>query len=476
MKKLDKLLVLSYLGPLLLTFCIALFVLDMMFLWKYVDDLIGKGISGGVLAELMFFASAVQVPMAFPLAVLVASIMTFGSFGEQFELTAVKASGISLFRFMRPLIIFTIFMSLGAFYFSNNVLPVANLEFSTLLSDIRKQKPALAFQEKIFNNDIKDYSIRVNGKSADDKTVYDIMIYDHTENRGNNHVILADSAEFGYLNDGAVMSISLYNGSQYKEETMPIELNVPAKLMTTKYKSWEKHFDLSEFKLERQDQTSFTKLHRMLNLRQLKNGADSVLSAMEDERKLMMTNIGRYYLFLKEKEDTSDLYKQELLSLDFYSEYDSLPYTQKLNVINSSLIKARNMKNILVSKEEMLRFKFKDLIQYRLYMHQKFTLSVACLVLFFIGAPLGAIIKKGGFGWPMLLAVIFFVVYIVTSIMGEKTAEQMVLTPWQGMWLSTFLLSPIGILLTWKAKNDSPIFTGRFYKNLFLLKKKVSRD
>ena len=123
------------------------------------------------------------------------------------------------------------------------------------------------------------------------------------------------------------------------------------------------------------------------------------------------------------------------------------------------------MKNILVSKEEMLRFKFKDLIQYRLYMHQKFTLSVACLVLFFIGAPLGAIIKKGGFGWPMLLAVIFFVVYIVTSIMGEKTAEQMVLTPWQGMWLSTFLLSPIGIFLTWKAKNDSPIFTGRFSRD-----------
>lgn len=476
MKKLDKLLVLSYLGPLLLTFCIALFVLDMMFLWKYVDDLIGKGIEGSVLAELMFYASAVQVPMAFPLAVLVASIMTFGSFGEQFELTAVKASGISLFRFMRPLIIFTFFMSLGAFFFSNNILPVANLEFSTLLSDIRKQKPALAFQEKIFNNDIKDYSIRVNGKSEDDKTVYDIMIYDHTENRGNNHMILADSAEFGYLNDGGVMSISLYNGVQYKEETMPIEKNLPAKMMVTKYNFWEKHFDLSAFKLERQDQSSFTKLHRMLNLNQLQLGADSVEYAMNDERELMMTNISRYYLFLKADADTAALFQQELLPLNFYREFDCVTHAGKLNVLKSALIKARNMKNIIVSKEEMLRFKFKDLIQYRLYMHQKFTLSVACLVLFFIGAPLGAIIKKGGFGWPMLLAVIFFVIYIVTSIMGEKTAEQMVLTPWQGMWLSTFLLLPIGIFLTWKAKNDSPIFTGRFYKNLFLLKKKVTRD
>jgi lipopolysaccharide export system permease protein len=475
-KKLDKLLVLSYLGPLLLTFCIALFVLDMMFLWKYVDDLIGKGIEGSVLAELMFYASAVQVPMAFPLAVLVASIMTFGSFGEQFELTAVKASGISLFRFMRPLIILTIFLSVSAFFFSNNVLPVANLEFSTLLSDIRKQKPALAFEEKIFNNDIQDYSIRVNGKSEDDRTVYDIMIYDHSENRGNNHLVIADSAEFGYLNDGAVMTIALHNGHQYKEETMPIEINTPQKLMITSFRHWEKQFDLSAFKLERQDQTAFTKLHRMLNLKQLKNGADSVLIQMENERDLMMTNISRYYVFMNPERDTSALFQQERLASNFYGAYDSLLYHKKLDVLNSALIKARNMKNIIVSKDEMLGYKFKDLIQYRLYMHQKFTLSVACLVLFFIGAPLGAIIKRGGFGWPMLLAVIFFVIYIVTSIMGEKTAEQMVLSPWQGMWLSTFLLMPIGIFLTWKAKNDSPIFTGAFYRNLFALKNKFSRD
>lgn len=472
MKKLDKLLILSYLGPLLLTFCIALFVLDMMFLWKYVDDLIGKGIEGSIIAELMFYASAVQVPMAFPLAVLVASIMTFGSLGEQFELTAVKASGISLFRFMRPLIFFTILLSFSAFYFSNNILPVANLEFSTLLSDIRKQKPALAFEEKIFNNDINNFSIRVNGKSEDNKTVYDVLIYDHSENKGNNHAIMADSAEFGYLNNGGVMSILLFNGNQYKEETLPIETNLPQKMMITSYSSWEKHFDLSEFQLDRQDQGAFTKLHRMLNLNQLKSGADTVVMEMEDEMELMMTNVGRYYLFFKRDEDTSGFFTQDTLPLNFYAEFDSLPSTSQYNVINSAEIKARNIKNILVSKDEILGFKYKDLIQYRLYMHQKFTLSVACLVLFFIGAPLGAIIKKGGFGWPMLLAVIFFVIYIVASIIGEKTAEQLVLSPGQGMWLSTFLLLPIGLFLTWKAKNDSPIFSGTFYKKLLSFTKK----
>lgn len=473
MKKLDKLLILSYLGPLLLTFCISLFVLDMMFLWKYVDDLIGKGIEGGVLAELMFYASAVQVPMAFPLAVLVASIMTLGNFGEQFELTAIKASGVSLFRFMRPLIYFTILLSVAAFYFSNNILPVANLEFSTLLSDIRKQKPALAFQEKIFNSDIKDYNIRVNGKSSDDKTVYDVIIYDHSENKGNNHVIIADSAEFGYENNGSVMTIALFNGHQYKEETLPIEQNVPAKMMITSYKNWEKHFDLSDFKLERQDQASFTKLHRMLNLKQLKLGADTVLLDVASERELMTENISRYYLFLKQGEDSTGWFDQKKLPINFYDEYAALTFAQKMNLLKSAQVKARNIKNIVVSKDEIIKYKIRDLIQFRLYMHQKFTLSVACLVLLFIGAPLGAIIKKGGFGWPMLLAVIFFVIYIVTSIMGEKTAEQLVLTPWQGMWLSTFLLSPIGVFLTWKAKNDSPIFTGSFYKKILKLKPKA---
>lgn len=444
----------------------------MMFLWKYVDDLIGKGIEGAVLAELMFYASAVQVPMAFPLAVLVASIMTFGSFGEQFELTAVKASGVSLFRFMQPLIFFSFFLSMLAFYFSNNVLPVANLEFSTLLSDIRKQKPALSFQEKLFNNDIDNFSIRVDDKSDDDKTVYGLMIYDHTENRGNNHLILADSAEFSYANDGAVMVVNLFNGNQYKEETLPSETNGPAKMLTTSYSSWEKHFDLSEFKLERQDQGAFTKLHRMLNFNQLKTGADSTKLEIEDEKVLMVENLSRYYIFTKAKLDTTGIFNFDLLDINFYQSFDTSSLITQQNIMKSSLIKARNIKNIIIGKQDIIKIKNRDLVQYQVYMHQKFTLSVACIVLFFIGAPLGSIIKKGGFGWPMLLAVIFFVVYIVTSIMGEKTAEQLVLKPWQGMWLSTGLLLPIGVFLTWKAMNDSPIFNGNLISKVLSIFKR----
>lgn len=472
MKKLDRLLILSYLGPLILTFCIALFVLDMMFLWTYVDDLIGKGVEGIILLELMFYASAVKVPLAFPIAVLVASIMTLGNFGEQFELTAVKAAGISLFRFLRPLIIFTIFMSGFAFYFSNNILPVANLNFQTLLSDLRTQKPALNFQEKIFNSDIENFSIRLDRKSEDQKSIYEVLIYDHTENKGNNHAILADSAQFGFLNEGAIMTIKLYNGHQYKEETLPLEKEVPQKLMTTKYKSWEKHFDLSAFKLERQDEGAFSNLHRMLNLRQLINGMDTVKAEIVEEHNIMLQNLYRYYIFMNKDDDTSGLFNVPIIEKDFIADYDTLKKSEQKAIIKSASIKARNIKNIIVSKQEIQKFKNKDLIQYEVYLHQKFTLSVACIVLFFIGAPLGAIIKKGGFGWPMLLAVIFFVVYIVLSTVGEKSAEQLVMSPTEGMWLSTFILLPIGAFLTWKAKNDSPIFSGDFYKKIFKFKKK----
>lgn len=474
MKKLDKLLLKSYLGPLLLTFGIALFVLDMMFLWTYVDDLIGKGISGFLLGELMFYASAVKVPMAFPIAVLVASIMTFGNFGERFELTSIKSSGISLFRFMLPLIYFTIFMSIAAFYFSNNILPIANLKFTSLLSDIRHQKPALSFQEKIFNRDIDNFAIRINGKSQDQKSVYGVMIYDHSENKGNNHLILADSAQFGYLNNGAIMTFDLFNGHQYKEETIPAEKEKPVKLMQTSYKKWQKHFDLSEFQLNREDASSLSSLHRMLNLKQLSNGIDSVKAEIDDEKKLMFDNLSRYYLFMNDSANNINI--DSSINTNFYATYDSLSLSEKQNILKVSLVKLRNVKNILVSKQEVFNYKQKDKVQYWVYIHQKFTLSAACIVLFFIGAPLGAIIKKGGFGWPMLAATLFFVVYIVASIMGEKTAESMVVTPAQGMWFSTFLLLPVGIFLTYKAMNDSPLLSGDFYKRLFSFKWLKNKD
>jgi len=467
-KKLDWLLFKSYIGPLVLTFFIALFVLDMMFLWKYVDDMIGKGIESLVLIELMFYASATSVPMAFPLAVLVASIMTFGNFGEHFELTAIKSSGISLFRFMRPLIIFSIVLSGSAFYFSNNILPVANLKFSALLYDVRQQKPALNFKQGIFNNDIENFSIKIGSKSEDQKSIYDVLIYDFSGGKGNDHVIVADSGRISHSENGDELIFTLFNGSQYKEESDINDVDNPAKHYRNIFDSWEKKFDLSSFKMDRTDASFFNRMHKMLNIVQLKEGLDSTRMQYEDEILVMHNNLSNYFIARKSFVDTLSFYQVEPVdSIDFYNYMESNKIEGNVRIYSVASTKAKNAKNIIDGKAEVLKSKVRDMVQYKIHMHQKFTLSVACIVLFFIGAPLGSIIKKGGFGLPMLFAVIFFVIYLVTSIVGEKTAEQMVITPFQGMWLSTFLLIPVGVFLTVKAKNDSPLFSFDFYKQLF---------
>ncbi len=472
MKKLDKLLLKSYIGPLLLTFFITLFVFDMQFLWKYVDDMIGKGLEMTILAKLMFYASATFVPMALPLAVLLASIMTFGSFGEHFELTAIKSSSISLFRFMRPLIYFTLGLAALAFYFSNNIMPVANLKFRTLLYDIRHQKPALDFSPGFFNGSLDGFSIRIKDKSEDEKTIYGVMIYDHTVGADNKHVIIADSAKFLNKHDGAELVIVLYNGYDYKEEA-PLKGN--SKNEDTHYKTkfdiWEKHFDLSDFKLQDTDDDLFSNMHSMLNLKQLNAELDTLNIKIEKEKENLHINLANYYINEKENIDTSDMFSLAVLKdIDFVSEYDSTNKKEKISLLTAANNTSRNIKNILMSKKEVYKSRIKDENKYWIEIHRKFTFSIACIVLFFIGAPLGAIVKKGGLGWPMVMAVLFFVLYHLFTIVGEKTAVSGTIKVWQGMWLSTMVLLPIGIFLTVKAKNDSQLFNKEaislFFKKL----------
>ena len=459
MKKLDLLLLKSYVGPLILTFFITLFVFDMQFLWKYIDDLIGKGLETSVLLELMFYASATMAPMALPLAVLLASIMTFGSFGEHFELTAIKSSGISLFRFMRPLIIFSFFLAAFAFYFSNNILPVANLKFRTLLFDIRHQKPALDFSPGFFNNSLDGFSIRIGNKSKDDKTIYDVLIYDHTVGSDNKHVIIADSAKFLNKHNGAELVIMLYNGYDYKEDA-PLMANAKNEdaHYKTKFSTWEKHFDLSDFQLKKSDDDFFSKMHSMLNLNQLLSDLDTLDIKIAKEHKTLQYNIANYYINEKEKLDTSNLFQLEILKdKNYVKDYNSLDKKKKASVLKAATNTARNVKNIILSKKSLLDAKIRDKDKYWIEIHRKFTLAVACIVLFFIGAPLGSIVKKGGLGWPMVMAVLFFVLYHLFTITGEKTALGGKIEIWQGMWLSTMILLPIGIFLTIKAKNDSEL-------------------
>ncbi|MFT4645523.1 MAG: lipopolysaccharide export system permease protein [Planctomycetota bacterium] len=479
MKKLDKLLYKSYIGPLLMTFFITLFVFDMQFLWKYIDDLIGKGLETSILFKLMFYASATMVPMALPLAVLLASIMTFGSFGEHFELTSIKSAGISLFRFMRPLIFFSIGLASIAFYFSNNVLPVANLKFKTLLFEIRHQKPALDFTPGFFNESLEGFSIRIEDKSDDDKTIYGVMIYDHTVGADNKHVIVADSAKFQNRHDGAELVILLYNGYDYKEDA-PLVANPKNEdnHYKTKFTVWEKHFDLSDFSLQEKDSDYFSKMHSMLNLAQLVSELDTLDVRMLKEKGLMHKNLANYYINEKEKMDTADMFLLPIKSeMDFVQSFDTLSTKKKAEILTIAGNSARNVKNLVKNKSDLLKNKAKDQDRYWIEIHRKFSFSLACIVLFFIGAPLGAIVKKGGLGWPMVMAVLFFVLYHLLTIVGEKTALSGKIEIWQGMWLSTMILLPIGIFLIVKAKNDSELFNGekftKFFKKINIFKSKT---
>lgn len=462
MKKLDKLLLKSYIGPLVLTFFITLFVFDMQFLWKYIDDLIGKGLDTIILFKLMYYASATMVPMALPLAILLASIMTFGSFGEHFELTAIKSSGVSLFRFMRPLIIFSFILGATAFYFSNNVLPIANLKFRTLLYDVRHQKPALEFQPGFFNNSLDGFSIRIDDKSTDGSTIYGVLIYDHTGGADNKHVIIADSAQFINKHDGAELVIVLYDGYDYKEEaTLQANAANDDSHYKTKFQKWEKHFDLSDFSLQNSDEDFFSKMHGMLNINQIIEELDTVNIRIEEEKIMLKNNLANYFILEKQKIDTSELFSLDtLITRNYIESLDTANKETQKQIYASASNSARNIKNILMSKKEVLMAKDKDKNKYWLEVHRKFTLAVACIVLFFIGAPLGSIVKKGGLGWPMVMAVLFFVLYHLFNIVGEKSALKGVIQIWSGMWLSTLILLPIGVFLTVKAKNDSQLFNG----------------
>lgn len=470
LKRLDWLLIKSFLGPFVLTFFIALFVLVMQFLWKYIDELVGKGLSTLILTELMFYASLRFVPLAVPLAVLLSSIMTFGSLGEHLELTAIKASGVSLLRMMLPLAITVSIISVLAFFFSNNLLPIANLKFQSLLYDIRNQKPSLAIKEGIFYNEIDGFNIRVGEKDDDGNTMRDIILYDHSSGQGSDHVIYAEKGTLIQDEKNMALTFFLEKGRQYKDVSTrkkPEDVENYDMYYTT-FKTWEKKFDLSKFKLTRSDEGFFKDLKQMMTFSQLVQQVDST---RHDKRNLvtsMRDYTQPYFGFTKFKQDS--VAKKTIVNSALFRPFTNvedwiktLPKEERTLIFDRALTQARNVKNYSDIVKNQVDFKQKEIVSHLIEIYRKFTLSVACLVLFFIGAPLGSIIRKGGLGWPLTYSIVFFIAYHVTSIVGEKSAGKMAMTAFQGMWLSTFMLLPIGAFLTYKAANDSNLFNRDLY-------------
>lgn len=466
MKKIDFLVLRSYIGPLVLTFFIAIFVLLMQFLWKYVDDLVGKGLPWNMIAELMFYASSTFVPMALPLAILLSSLMTFGNLGEHYELVATKAAGISLRRIMAPLIVLSVIIGIGAFYFSNIVLPVANLKFRSILYDVRQQKLSFNLKEGIYYNGLDGYVIRIGDKERDGKIIRDVMIYDHTAGQGNTTVTLAEWGSMEQTPDNRFLIITLHNGSSYDEN--PNGGNAAAApFLRMKFEKEIRRFDLSGFELNRTDEELFKNNFQMFNLRQLEYARDSLKTRLKGEQYAFSASMQYNFPYYSRYDTTLSVPADS--SLVFYGDFlAGFPEGDKRKqIVENALSTARNLKSIVEARSSYFLGQMAHIRRHDIEWHRKYTLSVACLILFFVGAPLGAIIRKGGLGLPLVVSTLMFILFHILSTTGDKYVRTGVLEPFAGMWMSSALFLPLGIWLTYKAVTDSPLMDSDAWGKLF---------
>jgi lipopolysaccharide export system permease protein len=346
---------------------------------------------------------------------------------------------------------------------------MANLKFSALLYDIRHQKPTMAIKPGIFYSGLDGFFIKAETKDDKTNSLSNITVYDHTSGKGDDHVITASGGKMIQDEDAMALTLLLENGKQYREmdPKVPTEKNT-YQMVSTSFASWEKRFDLSQFKLSRTDESFFKDLKQMMNLRQLYGEIDTINIEANNLKKGLMgytkpyLNMQKYGIDTLKKETAVTPVKFDSVS-QLMSEY---PRAKKIQIMEVAMNNARNIKNYADVTSKQLDFKDHDLVTHMVEVYRKFTLSIACLVLFFIGAPLGSIIRRGGLGWPLFYSVIFFIIYHITSLTGEKLCENDVLTSFSGMWLSTFVLSPIGLFLTLKASADSKIYSTEYYRNL----------
>ncbi|MBS1663612.1 MAG: LptF/LptG family permease [Bacteroidetes bacterium] len=541
-KKLDLLIVKAFIGPFVATFFITLFVLVLQFFWLYIDDVVGKGIDPLTVGQLVFYLSATLVPLALPLAVLLSSIMTLGNLGETFELVAIKSAGISLLRFLRPLFFVSILLCIIAFFFNNNLLPIANLKMNTIKYDIIMTKPAFDIKEGVFYDRIEGFVIKIGKKEKDDSTIRNVVIYEQSNGTQQDNMIIADEGTMVVTPDKQSLVFTLRNGSRYQEDAGRSGVSNGTQLVRMSFKQYKKVMDLSSFKMSKTDDSSFRNNFQMKTIFQLGKSIDSVKNVVKDFSKKAGQTVAynvkvRSYLdtsgwdkvekgpaptYLKseavakdsvrklwavavKKEDSTQHAKDSLdkvaaqlaktgkkpatpaagapalpapAAADAATKpklsktppdpvfADLLPdsvYSTVLERTNSTVNSTKislDQPAVLYSNESG------NVRQQESAWHEKITLAVAVIVMFLIGAPLGSIIRKGGIGLPLVFAVIFFVVFFLLNNFGKKFVSQAVLTPIAGMWMATYVLTPIGLFLTYKALNDSQLFNKEFYFRL----------
>lgn len=485
----------TFLPLFLMTFGICLFIVLMQFLWRYIDDMVGKGLGIPVLAEMFMYAALFLVPMALPLAILLASLMTFGNLGERLELLAMKSAGVSLVHIMRPLIITVSLISIGAFFFQNYAMPVVQVKLYTLLWSMRQKSPELDIPEGVFYNEITGFNVYVKHKDTETGLLRDMMIYDYSEGFNKVGVMVADSGRLKTSADKMFLVLSLFNGESFRSldkqsGTAGTKSSVPYQRETFKSRDILIEFDAN---FSRTDESFMQNQFMGKNMHDLQTFIDSVSVRLDSIQSVNAKNVYEtsYKKTLKKPQDIKqDQVKEEpndeqsdtqtvttvkadepAIVMNFDSLYLAENPGKKATILTRAKSSIENMKADYFFKAATIGDEAYRVRRHLTEWHNKFTISFACLVFFFIGAPLGAIIRKGGLGTPVVLSVLLFIFYYVINNIGFKMARDGVWEAWQGMWLSSAVLAPLGIFLTYKAVNDSVILNADTYlnalKNLF---------
>lgn len=508
MKKIDKLLITGFIGPFFVTFLIAIFVLMMQYLWLYVDELVGKGAGFFMVVEMLSYLTISLVPMALPIAILISSVMVMGNLAERYELSSMKSAGVSLARVMMPLTLVAFLVAIFSFFCNDSLIPISNLKFKSRLYDIRKQRPTLSIEPGLFNDDFEDIIIRVDSKKDEDGTVEKVLIYDHSSaNENRLSQITAESGKMYTTNEGKYFVMDLAKGTQFnelKQEFKDGKPNYP--FIRTNFKTWTKVFDMSVFSIEGTDEELFKSHHTMQSTRQLMTTADSLSREMDTrlnnyadylEGRLKVLNKSDTTIVSakeelsdesKEKTDTQitnelDLLKkkganfvannipksvaskaipipQQIIEKDL-SEYNSFAELFYGKEAHSFYDKAKPQIRAILTQSKatqssLYRTKEKR-VKHVFEMHFKFSLAFSCVIFLFIGAPMGAIVRKGGFGYPILVSIVFFMIFITLNIMCKKLAESNTLPAVLAAWMPCLILLPVGIFLTRKAMNDEKV-------------------
>jgi lipopolysaccharide export system permease protein len=484
-KKLDKLIVKAFVGPFIATFFITLLVLVMQFFWLYIDDFVGKGLGIDIVLKFIWYQSAVLIPLALPLAILLSSLMTFGSLGESFELVAIKSAGISLLRFMRPLFIISIFVSGIAFLFSNYIIPVAFLKSRTLLTDIVYAKPAFDLKEGVFYARINGFAIKIGKKEANDSIIRDVIVYEQN-NPVQDNFIIAKSGVMRVTDDKRYLEFNLKDGWRYEEKGDNNYNAAKTDYIRLNFKEFKKQFDLSSFQFVQTDDSVNRNNVRVYSMRQLNIAIDSLEKENKKVRKQLDEAIVNSSLKFEKyidsttakidsvaaKKDTTNINTDSTKAKKGLSDslfkaaksFDELiPDSATYAVHSGAISQVTSLRSSIENKATIMKDKEKILRKHKIEWHRKIVLSMACLILFLIGAPLGSIIRKGGLGTPLIAAISFFMVFYFSTTVGEKFAKEDTLTPFAGMWLAAFILVPIGIFLTYKAMRDSQLFNKEWY-------------